>query len=142
MRWLGLVLGLAVALSARAQLLAPINPAKTAEVNGKVLDLQRVNANTIAPAQYPTKEVAVTGQRIATSIVDTALRPVQLLDLGLRPTSTVPQQNFAAKRAAVSDQVLSFPMQPTPGAAITNRVIDLRTPAGQAELREQLNARH
>ena len=142
MKWLAWLLGVTVALAAPAQLLSPLDPSKQADVNGKVLDLQRAKVNTIAPALYPTKEAAVTGQRVTTSTVSTTVRSTQMLDFSLRPTTTVPQQNFAAKRAAVSDEVLTLPMQSTPGAAITNRVIDLRTPAGQAELREQLNVRH
>ena len=80
MRWLALLLGVAlIVVVARAQVLSPLDPNRQAGVNGKVLDMQGAKVNTVAPALYPTKEATVTGQRVATSTVNTALRPNQFV---------------------------------------------------------------
>ena len=61
------------------------------------------------------------------------------VDFSFINARVMPQQNFTAKRAVVSDQLLEQPFIKTDKAPITERQIKAYTPAGTEELKKQLS---
>jgi hypothetical protein len=127
---------------ARSNLLSPIDHTKQADINDKNLSYGDVSFDTISqPTRDEPPSPLIKG--------NVKLQGIDLnnVDLGTRDMSTVflpilPKANFTAKRATVDKQNAPAGKQldhATRKAPITNRQIRPFTPAGEEELKRQLN---
>jgi hypothetical protein len=85
---------------------------------------------TDAGKKAPTSDVTLS---------ETTLRTVRFNSVTL---TDVPRQNFSAKRAQANDQVRRDREVAKANARITDRQIRPHTPAGEQELKDQLNLRY
>jgi hypothetical protein len=141
-----LAVALVAALSPRAGAwtnpLTPIDRTKQADVSGKNVSYGDMPFDTIS---QPSRDVP----RSPLTKGDLKLQGVDLnnMDLSTRDMSTVslpvlPKANFTAKRATVdkqNDQTRKQVDHTTRKAPITDRQIRPFTPAGEEELKRQLN---
>ena len=123
-----------------AQILLPINPNKQADdINGRILHFDQRHAPVIAEPIRPGKLAPLDRSDAPSRLVPTALIPDKAYDTSVYPTRVVPRVNFAAKRAAASDEVRSSPVVPSGPAPVSTRRIRAFTPSGEEELKKQFN---
>jgi len=126
-------------ISAVAQVLKPIDRRKQADVNNKSVNLPNVNLNT---QSEPTRGLpSLPLSNVQPHLKDVKIKHVGLntLDLSAVTMKTLPQQNFTAKRAVVSDRMHREAVVTTGNAPIKDRQIRAFTPAGEEELKKQFN---
>jgi len=147
-----LLAALAALLPARSpaqvlqQITNPLDYNKRADVNGKNVTFSDRHYGTVS---YPTRAGSTTSPL---SKGDLQLQRVELNEVNTKSVEmstlsepVLPQVNFSAKRAAVdkvndqSGRQLDQTKQKPP---ITNRQIRPFTPAGEEELKKQLNTMH
>ena len=126
----------------RAQVFKPIDFNKRAsDIENKTVHFGDVNLGTLSPGTHGTADLPLSGKKA--NLKDVNLSEVDLKMLNnfseLR-MKTLPQQNFTAKRAALPNNVppqapLSLSHSRAP---INRREIRAFTPAGEQELRKQL----
>jgi len=134
-----LALLLLTAVTTEAQVLRTFTGNRRAdEVNRKVIDPKSLNLNVLPSSTYGTTVSPLTDGRVASPIVDTRQRDLGTVRLGIRATSVTPQKNFAVRRTPESDRRGPSAIIKTPAAPITDRTITATTPAGEADLKEQL----
>jgi hypothetical protein len=134
-----------IAGAAFAKLGEPINTGRIADVSGKRADLPMAEMNTIDLPGTTQPRSNITRQRYNTRVVpmNTVNQPTvstPIVGTEIRPT---PLANFGPKRPAVSDdrvpaETVTMETVATGKAPITNRVIRVNTPAGEAELVQEL----
>ncbi len=142
-----LILALLVALTAaaHAELLRPINSRQAADVNHRIIQPTELRPGLVPGRAYSTTRSPLSDQFITSTTVPVVnvTPPLAVERRSLRHEQrhyrTIPQQNFTARRAAVTDKPRPadnvFVTGPAP---IQDRVIYATTPAGEAELVEQL----
>jgi len=133
---------------ALARLGDPIDTRARADVSGKMADLPTVPMNTVAfPNQnQPTSDLSRKRHRtrnLPMQSANTSTVSTPIVDTEIRST---PLSNFGPKRASASSQRARTETMPTETfaagkAPINDRVIRANTPAGEAELVEQLKRR-
>jgi hypothetical protein len=138
---LGLLL---LAATASAQVLRPVDPSKLAEASGKKADVQTLKLDTL---DQPTRAESTAPQSDKTPNMPAwnGSRAADIsgsLPLEMYPTTTIPHQNFTAKRAVLPDKAPSTKPIKSEPANINKRVIKPFTPAGAEELKQQLNTPH
>ena len=147
-----LMIGIASAFlsgHARAGLHDRIDTSRTADVSGKTVDMPTVNFDTIglptremrsSPVSNQRHETAGTVEMKRVEFSTLEMRNVELRNAEMR-THSFPQSNFTPKRAAIPEKQIPVETVPTGSAPVTDRVIRTGSPAGQDELRQQLNRR-
>jgi len=125
---------------ARAAVLTQIDPHKLADVTGQTVDLPTVQFDSV-PQQFRTMPVAPVSGKTVDRHQTVATKNVELntLDFPLVPSKTVPLTNFAAKRATLEQPPIETGTATTDNAKINSRVIRPLTPAGQQDLKDQIN---
>lgn len=141
------VLGIAlasVAAPAFAQVLQPIDPRKQADVSRQFVDPARIGLTTLSQPTHqdsrkPTSQRSLQFAPADTRSVDkeTLRQPSMTFD-----TRPMPHSNFSAQRAPKADLARDTPTVETARAPITDRIINVYTPAGQEELKRQLRLRY
>lgn len=136
------VLVVIVARPTPAQLVNQIDPTKQADVNGKIISPGTLNLKSVAQPTVNFSQSPRSDERQSFSQVE--LKGISLQQLQLAPYSTefVPQQNFAAKRASITEKPRDEKTVPLTKAPIKDRQIRPFTPAGEEELKKQLNEPH
>ncbi len=141
-----LVVALVAVLSPRAGAWTdpriPVDRTKLADVNGKTVSYSNVPFDTIS---QPTRDVP--GSPLTKGVLKFQGVDLNNVDLSTRDMSTVslpvlPKANFTAKRATAdkqNDQTSKQVDHTTRKAPITDRQIRPFTPAGEEELKKQLN---
>lgn len=136
----GAVLVAAFSVGAAAQILKPIDRGKLADgINDKNIDLGNVNLGTISTRMRQTTRSSLSDKNAHfndVNLSDVELRSLNLSDVQMK---ALPQQNFTAKRAAVSGQMHREAEVKTANARIKDRQIRAFTPAGEEELKKQLH---
>ena len=148
MRWLmkrlilsGLVVVAFSLGAAPAQVLRPINPNQRAsDIENKNVQFGNVHLETLTHGTRATKIAPGLGKNASFKNVNLSHVDLKMLSFSDLPMKTLPRQNFMAKRAVLPDKV---PPQEQLGlirtkAPITKREIRAFTPAGEQELRKQL----
>jgi hypothetical protein len=139
--WLGIVL---LAATASAQMLRPNDLHQRAEASDKNVDLPTLKLETIAQPtrSEPVSPLSNKMREPAGSVADKMVDIPSSLSYSTVATSTIPHQNFTAKRAVLGDNRPASPTVKTTAAKINQRVIRPLTPAGEEELKKQLNSPH
>ena len=136
----GAVLVAAFSVSAAAQIIKPIDPGKRADdINHKIIDLGNVNLGTISTGMRQTTRSSLSDKNAhfnGVNLSDVELRSLNLSGVQMK---ALPQQNFTAKRAAVSGQMHREAEVKTVKAPIKDRQIRAFTLAGEEELKKQLH---
>jgi hypothetical protein len=139
--WLSILL---LATTVSAQLFKPVDSHQRAAASDKNVDLPTVNFDTLAQPTRSEIVSPVSGQMrepagfVANKHADLPESP----SYSTVPMTTIPHQNFTAKRAPVADNLPSINTVKTTPANINKRVIRPLTPAGEEELKKQLNTPH
>jgi hypothetical protein len=149
---LGLILRaviLAALLStpARAQLLKAIDPKQQADVNGKMVNFNDLKFNTISQPTKDLPSAPLANGNLKFHNVDKKNAQFNTLDMSTisNPTLTEPtvaKVNFTTRRADVdvqNDEKRKQADETTKKAPIKQRQIRPLTPAGEEELKNQLN---
>ena len=140
------ILGLAavsVALNVMAQVFRPVDTSKQADVNGKFVALPTVSFQTLPQGSQSFSILSLPGNQPAQAS-DVQNKSVDLNAVSL-PTITAPtlsQTNVSLSDVASKDWTQATNALPPQVAPITNRVIRAFTPAGEEELKKQLNTPH
>jgi hypothetical protein len=141
---LALLLTLTAAV-ARAELLRPINSRQKADVNGRVIETKELRPGLVPGRAYsttrsPLSDKVVTSTTVPiVNVAPAATIERRTLRQEQRHYRTVPQQNFTTRRAAQADKPRQADKTFVTGSApVKDRVIHATTPAGEAELVEQL----
>ncbi|MDW8344860.1 MAG: hypothetical protein RMM51_10265 [Verrucomicrobiae bacterium] len=128
-----------------AELLRPIDPQRAAEINGQAVNSRQLTLPTVNVPQYQprqlSRELPLVPVRVRdVKTVQTPRREAaRQLAYPIRPADTRPTQNFTHRSASVPGR-LPVARAPVPSqrAPVSQRVIEATTPAGEAELVEQL----
>lgn len=140
---LGLCGALAVASESVAQLLKPADVnQQAADVNGKVYKTGNVELKTLTQPQRSFPHAPQSGVRMAPTQLEMKGVTLQQLKLSTLSKETVPLQNFAAKRAVLPEKEQDEKRIPHKTAPIKDRRLRALTPAGEEELKDQLNKRY
>ena len=139
-RWLlcSLLVGM-LALSATAQVLRPVDPNKQADVGNKSVTFPTVDLNTVAQPQRALGQSSVSDKQLQFEQVQRKNVKLETLEHGTVETKTLPQVNFTAKRAAVTDKRHATENVKLGNAPITDRQIKAFQPGGEEELKQQLS---
>ena len=133
------LLAMSLTASARAQLARPIDPNRQADVNGKIISPGNLNLRNIAQPTVNFSRSPRSDERQSFSQIELKNVDLQQLQLSGYSTQIVPQQNFAAKRAAIAEKTRDEKQFPVTKAPIKDRQIAPLTPTGEEELKKQLN---
>lgn len=143
--WILIVaLGTLLVGQAGAGVLGQIDPSRSAEINGRMVDLPNANLNTLS---FPNRDLPVSPvssrQHQIQNMIEARTVKLRTLDRQTveTPTRSLPNANFTAKRAHVSDASVAGETIPTERADVPERIIRTRTPGEQQELMQQLNRR-
>ncbi len=146
---LAVVLAASLSSPAQAQIVKPIDVTKQADVTGKTVNFGNVQFDTLS---QPTRDLS--GSSLSKGNLkfqDTDQEKAEFNTLGMSTISrpTLPQANFTTRRAAVdvpndearkqADQTRKQADQTRKKAQINGRQIPAFTPAGEKELKHQLN---
>ena len=128
-----LVLGI---IPMRAGPLDRIDSNRRADVGDKMIDMSTVHFDSLSQPTR-TMPVAPVSSKTADRNQTVEMKHVDFdtLSFATIPRETAPQQNFQAKRAASVDT----PTVPIGNAPINQRVIRPLTPAGEKDLKDQIN---
>jgi len=129
---------------AGAQLLKPIDQTKRADVNDKSVNPGEVPFNTLSQPTHGLTNSALSTGGLKFQDVDTKSVDLKSVEYSTVSTPVLPQANFTAKRIAdkpsdASDKQLDYAKRKAP---INDRQIRAFTPAGEEELKKQLNEPH
>jgi hypothetical protein len=141
-----LILGLiaaSVTLQAVAQVFRPVDPTKQADVNNKTVTLPGVNFQTLPQGSRSFSTLTLPVNR-PTQATDVQNRSVNLntVSLPMITAPTLTRTNITFSDVAGTGKKLGTNDLPTSIAPITNRQIRAFTPAGEEELKKQLNELH
>jgi len=150
MKQFGLIVSCAAAIMVfaapgPAQILKRIDPTKLADdVNGKNLQLGTAELNTIEKDTIEMNRATVSDKTAELKGNVAGLKKLELETLGLSSVAktNLQYQNFTAKRAAVADKAQlakDLDSLRKTKAPIAKRQIRPSTPAGEEELKKQLN---
>ncbi len=133
-------------LKARAQFLRelsqPVDQTKQADVNQKTLSFGEVPLNTLS---QPTKDLAgspLTKGDLKLQQLDQKKAEFNTLPMPTVSEPLLPQANFTAKKAVAdfpNDKTAKQAEETAKKAPVTDRQIKPFTPAGEEELKHQLN---
>jgi hypothetical protein len=129
----------AFAVSSHAQLLAPIDFSKQADIGNQSAVLPTLDLNTRVEPFRGLSLSPLSGKEPNLKWFQTHQVDLNTTELSIINLRTMPQQNFTAQRSAVSDQMLVQPFVSTDQAPITDRQIKAYTPTGTEELKKQLS---
>ena len=150
------ILAVFLSSTAHAQIVKPIDVTKQADVSGKTVSFGNVQFDTLSqpmsdlPGSPPSKGV-VKFQDVDQKKTDANPKKMDFktLDMSAVSEPTVPKANFAAKRAEVdvpsaetkkqADQAKKQADQARKQAPINDRQIRPFNPAGEEDLKHQLN---
>ena len=127
-----------LALSAVGQVLRPVDPTKQADVGNKSVTFPNVDLNTVTQPQRALGQSSVSDKQLQFDQVRRKNVNLQTLEHGTVETKTLPQANFTAKRAAVTDKTHATENVKLGKAPITDRQIKAFQPGGEEELKQQL----
>ena len=133
------LLALSLVASAGAQFIKPVDYRKEADVDGKSATLPTLNLNTKSEPSHTFSVLPISDKQPELKQLRQNQLDLSDVDLSFINTRVLPQQNFTAKRAVVSDQLLDQPFVTTAKAPITGRQIKAYTPQGTEELKKQLS---
>lgn len=133
------LIGAALAADAGAQFIKPIDYRKVADIDTKSATLPTLNPNTQTEPSRTWSILPLSDKQPETKQLQQNQLDMNGVDFPFISTRVLPQQNFTAKRAVVSDQLLDQPFIKTDKAPITSRQIKAYTPQGTEELKKQLS---
>ncbi|HUI07209.1 MAG TPA: hypothetical protein VL486_09400 [Verrucomicrobiae bacterium] len=128
-----------------AQLLRPIDPSKKADVGNKLVKFGDAQLNTVAQPTLDLPNAELSKGNLKLQNTDTkSVADLESLEFSTVETHVVPQTNFTGKRIATKTNEASGKNldDRQKRAPITNRLIRAFTPAGEQELKKQLNEPH
>jgi hypothetical protein len=136
------VLVIVAASRAVAQGFKPIDRTKQADVNGKIISPDNLNLKNVAQPTRSFWQSPRSDERQSLPQVDLKNVDLQQLRLAGYSTEILPQQNFTAKRAAITEKPrVEKDVQHTK-APIKDRQLHPFAPGGEEELEKQLNKPH
>jgi len=143
------ILAVFLSSTAHAQIVKPIDVTKQADVNGKTVSFGNVQFDTLS---QPTRDLPgspLSKGDVRYQDVDQKKKDFKTLDMSTVSEQTVPKANFTAKRADVdvpspetrkqADQAKKQADQARKQAPINDRQIRPFNPAGEEDLKHQLN---
>ncbi len=133
------LIGVALAANAEAQFVKPIDYSKTADIDTKSATLPTLNLNTQAEPSRTLSVLPMSDKQPELKQLQQNQLDMNGVDFTFINTRVLPQQNFTAKRAVVTDQMLEQSFIKTDKAPITSRQIKAYTPQGTEELKKQLS---
>jgi hypothetical protein len=133
------LIGVALAASARAQLIKPIDYRKEADIDTKSANLPALNLHTQTEPSRTLSVLPFSNKQPELKQLQQNQLDLNGVDFSFINACVLPQQNFTAKRAVISDQLLDQPFITIPRAPITSRQIKAYTPQGTEELKKQLS---
>ena len=128
-----------------AQVFKPIDRTKQADVSDKTVNFADVPVDTVSPParDLPRKSPLSKGDlKLQDADVTTKGVDLKSLEMPAVPTEVVPKANVTTKRATVDGKKYEIKKdldQTSQKAPITDRQIRAFTPAGEEELKKQLN---
>lgn len=135
------VVTLSAIAPAGAQWLRPIDPRKQADVSGKMIEADDIELKLLSHPARETPRLSLSGRGLTLKQIHTKAVDLQTLELRTFSTETLPQAHFSAENAAVAgkkaQQAEKHLQQPR--APINSRQIRAFEPAGEEELKKQLN---
>jgi hypothetical protein len=140
-----LILVAAAALCApwpvRAQWLKPIEPRKQAEIDGTSIELKDAELKSLTEPARDLPQRRLPNSELDLKRADTRDLQLKSLDFSTLPVRQLPQVNFTAKHAAAERQLRHDTRKeiPAPKAPLPDREIRAFSPAGEEELKKQLN---
>jgi hypothetical protein len=145
---LAVVLAASLCSLARAQIVKPIDPTKQADVGGKTVSFGDVQFDSLSQPARSLSDASLSKGNVKFQDVDQKKADIHrqkmdfhTLDMSTVSEPTVTRANFTARRAAVdmSSEPRKQMEQTKKQAPITQRQIHPLTPAGEEELKHQLN---
>jgi hypothetical protein len=133
------LIGVALAANAWAQLVKPIDYSKIADIDTKSATLPTLNLNSQTEPSRTLSVLPMSDKQPELKQLQQNQLDLNNVDFSFINSRVLPQQNFTAKRAVVSDQLLDQPFIKTDKAPITSRQIKAYTPQGTEELKKQLS---
>ena len=128
-----------------AQVFKPIDRTKQADVNNQTVNFSDVQLGTVSPAarDLPRKSPLSKGDlKLQDADVKDKGLDFKTLDMSTVPMAVLPKVNFTPKHAAIDSKNCESKKdldQTKQKAPITDRQIRAFTPAGEEELKKQLN---
>ena len=125
-----------------AQFLKPIDPTKQADVNGKSVNYGDVQFDSLPQRTTEMSGAPLSKGDLKFQDLDQKRTTSKTLEMSIVSMPTLSKANFTAKRAAIdtpSDETKKQAEQTKQKAKINERQIRAFTPAGEEELKRQLN---
>jgi hypothetical protein len=133
------LIGVALAANAGAQLIKPIDYHKIADIDTESATLPTLNLGTQAEPSRTLSVLPLSQKQPELKQLNQNQLDLNNADFSFINSRVLPQQNFTAKRAVVTDQLLDQPFIKTDKAPIASRQIKAYTPQGAEELKKQLS---
>ena len=128
---------------ARAQIVKPVDPTKQADVSNKTVDFGEVQFNSLSqPTSVLPGGSPLSKGNLKFHDLDQKKTEFNTLEMSTISRPTLPKANFTTRRASIdmtSDVARKQADQTTKKAHINERQIRPLTPAGEEELKRQLN---
>lgn len=134
-----------LSLSARAQIMQPLDRSKEADVNSKVLNYGNAPLSTLSQPTTVLPGSPLPKGDLKFQDVSQKKADLNTLEMNTVPLATLPKANYTAKRATAdvpNDQSGKQADQTQKKAKINEREIKPFTPAGEEELKHQFNDPH
>ena len=140
---LAVILAASLSAPAHAQIVKPIDPTKLADVNNKTVNFGDAQFDTLSqPTRMLPSSSPLSKGNLKFQDTDQKKAEFNTLEMSTISRPTLPKANFTTRRAAVnmtSDVPRKQAEQTKKTAQINGRQIHPFTPAGEEELKHQLN---
>ena len=125
---------------AHAGVFTQLDPHKQADVSGQTVEFSTLHFDSVSQPIRTLPVAPVSGQTVDRSqTVATKNVEFNTLDFPGIPSKTRPMTNFTTKRATLDQPLIETGNKITGNAKINPRVIRPLTPAGEQELKDQIN---
>ncbi|HUK81332.1 MAG TPA: hypothetical protein VLZ12_01745 [Verrucomicrobiae bacterium] len=131
-----------VTLNVVAQVFRPVDPTKQADVGTKTVTLPNVNFQTLPQGSRSFSILALPNTQPQSSDVQNKSVDINTVGWPTITTPTLSRTNLVYPDVAGTEKTREIKDLPTAVAPITNRQIRAFTPAGEEELKKQLNEPH
>jgi hypothetical protein len=139
---LAVILAATLSTRARAQIIKPLDRSKQADVNDKTLNFGDAPLGSLSQPMADLPGSPLSKGDLKLQDVDQKKTDFKSLELSTVSTTTLPKGNFTTRRAEAdvpSDETKKQSDQTKKDAPINKRQIKPFTPAGEQELKHQLN---
>jgi|SRR5580693_516078 hypothetical protein len=139
---LAVIFAATLSTRARAQIIKPLDRSKQADVNDKTLNFGDAPLGSLSQPMADLPGSPLSKGDLKLQDVDQKKTDFKSLELSTVSTTTLPKGNFTTRRAEAdvpSDETKKQSDQTKKDAPINKRQIKPFTPAGEQELKHQLN---